>query len=266
MSRLDKTYDIIRQFTFSLASWQQAYFFIKEHKPWIGLREYGWLIRVAIIGAIIFGLQFCKNLFSWISTIGTTTQQLGLTSTMSSFYNDVALKNFEWILSGGSKYLVLILLEVLVFHFTRFTLAFLTGQDSDSSFNAFVKAEIRMIKVAIRCWVLETICIFLLGLGLGIIDFESWKGFLSLFIKFYFVGYAMIDNYFECFGATVKESSMKIAEMAGATIGIGMVVYGLMYIPFVGVVLSTTIGAVAATITVYNLVPPEKLQFEAQMV
>jgi uncharacterized protein (DUF697 family) len=76
----------------------------------------------------------------------------------------------------------------------------------------------------------------------------------------------MIDNYFECYGATIKESSAKILEVAGATIGIGIVAYGLMYIPLVGVVMATTFGAVAGTIAIYKLMPPDTLLFEAQIV
>lgn len=266
MSRVDSTINYVRQFSLAIASWQQSWYFVQEHKPWKGLKEYGWVAKLVIAGAVLFGFQFCYSLVSWISNLGASSQPLGLTSTMSTFYSDVALKNFEWIFSGGSKYLILILLEVLVFHFTRFTLSFLTGRESDSTFDAFIKAEIRMIKVSIRCWFMETVIIFLLGIGLSIFGMEGSKEFLGFFIQCYFLGYAMIDNYFECFGATIKESFTQVWEVPGVAIGIGIVAYGLMHIPLVGVVLATTFGAVAATIAIYKLQPPEALHFEAQIV
>ncbi|MCR9289497.1 MAG: hypothetical protein NXI23_19155 [Bacteroidetes bacterium] len=266
MSKIDSAIVYFRQFLLALVSWEQSWHFVKEHQPWKGLKEYGWITKIVVVGAIIFGFQFFVSLFSWVTNLGTSQQALGLTSTVSSFYQDVAVENFKWIFSGGSKYLILILLEVLVFHFTRFTLAYLTGEKSDSTFDAFVKAEIRMIKVAIRCWVLETIIIAIMGVGLGIFGMGGLKEFFGFFVQCYFLGYAMIDNYFECYGATIKESSLKILEVAGATIGIGIVAYGLMYVPLVGVVLATTFGAVAGTMTIYKLMPPDTLQFEAQIV
>ena len=266
MHHTDRAIHFIRQFTLSLASWQQAWIFVKEQKPWKSLKEYGWVAKLVTIGAIFIGFHFFSSLWDWFSNLGNSDQPLGLTSTMSSFYNNVALENFQWILNGGSKYLILILLEVLVFHFARFTLTFLTGKEQDSSFDAFVNAEIRMIHVAARCWLLETVVIFLLGIALNIIGFSSWKPFFAFFIQCYFVGYAILDNYFECFGATVKESAAKILEVAGAAVGIGIVAFGLMYVPIVGVVLATTIGAVAGTITLHKLIPPDQLQFEAQIV
>lgn len=266
MSKTDTAINYIRQFMLALVSWRQAWDFVKEHQPWKGLRNYGWFVKLGVAGAIVFGFQFCSSLVNWVSNLGIASQGLGLTSTMSSFYNNVALENFEWILSGGSKYLILVLLEVLVFHFTRFTIAFLTGKDSDSTFNAFINAEIRMIMVAIRCWVMETVIIFILGLALGIVGFESWKPLFAFFVQCYFVGFAMIDNYFECYGATIKESAKVIREFAGASVGVGIIAFGLMYVPLIGVVLATTLGAVAATIVMYKLIPPEAMQFEKQLV
>ena len=76
----------------------------------------------------------------------------------------------------------------------------------------------------------------------------------------------MIDNYFECYGAKIKESAKIIREFAGASVGVGIVAFALMYVPLIGVLLATTLGAVAATIVMYKLVPPEDMQFEKQLV
>ncbi len=257
----DLAINYLHQFLLALAAYVQAWFFVKEHKPWKGLREYGWLVKIVGFAAILLGLGFCINLLRWFSSMGSSdsmTMQAG----MLSFFNDFAWENVKWVFKGGSKYIILVLLEILVFHFTRYTLDQLTGAKSDASFNAFVDAEIRMIKVAFRSWILEIITIGILGIVLGILGMKGWKPFFGFFVQCYFVGFAMIDNYFECFGASIKESSKMIWEVAGASVGIGMIAYLLMFIPIVGVVAATGLGAVAATIIMYKLVPPDTIQLQ----
>ena len=67
----------------------------------------------------------------------------------------MAFEGYDFLFVGGMKYVMMMLLEVVIFHMVRVTLEKLTGQTSDLSFQAFFNAQIRMIKVSIRSYIME---------------------------------------------------------------------------------------------------------------
>ena len=74
-----------------------------------------------------------------------------------------------------------------------------------------------------------------------------------LIIQCYFLGFAVIDNYNEIYKLSIKESAKYTRIYAGVALGIGAAVYVLMLLPIIGTIFAPLLGAVAGTMTMYEL-------------
>jgi hypothetical protein len=244
-----------KQFIQTLPMHKDGFEFIKKYQPWKGMEKYSWSARVLLIASVLLGYFFFKDAFiaakELINT--ATNSQAGL-----AFFTDFSFEKIDWALKGTKKYLILIVLEIFTFHFVQKVLEIKTGRKPSYTFSAFFAAEKRMLKASLSAWIKEIIFIALAKALIGIIGL----GFLlndpvSLLIQFYFLGFIIIDNYHECFGLTLKESSQKTKQVAGVAIAIGGVAYCLMFVPLIGVVAATMIGAVTATLAMERFAPME---------
>ena len=156
-----------RQFGFSLAVLPRTIAFIREQKLWKGLLSYGWVARLFIAIALLGGLKFMSLFLKWANQLFNSDGAVEAVASMGLFAKDLAVGSYELLFSSGSKYIMLILLEVLVFHFARRTVEILTGNAAKAGWNDFVEAQIRMIKVAVRCWILEMIVVSYVNCPLG---------------------------------------------------------------------------------------------------
>ena len=137
------------------------------------------------------------------------------------------------------------------------------GRKPAFTFKIFIAAEKRMIKASLLAWIMEIIVTAIAKAIIGIVGL----GYLlndpaGLLIQFYFLGFIIIDNYHECFGLTLKESAKRTKQVTGVAIAIGGVAYLLMYIPLIGVVAATMLGAVTCTLAMQRFAPiavPEEL-------
>lgn len=239
----------LQQFFLTLFHYPEAWEFIKKHKIWRGLRSYGWVVRLLIFIAIIFGLHMFSSLADWIGHLSNREDPVSFQAGMSSFFNKVAIENFKWAFDGSAKYLVLILLEIVVFHVTRKTLEIKTGISRDATFNAFLHAEWRMIKVALYCLIMEKLANIPIAIVTGILPFEAiLEPVLQFFVSCFFLGFAILDNYNEIFKLRIRESFKATGPMFGIAMAIGMVTFLLMYIPLIGAIAGTLLGAVVCTI------------------
>jgi hypothetical protein len=260
----EKVSEFFRQLVTTLMFHKFAYQFIREYKPWQGLRQYGWAVKVLIIVAILLGLQFFQFFFEIIRKLSTnpTALQAGLAGTFSGF----SFENFSWMLHGGKKYLILIILEIVTYHFVQRTLEIRLGRVPDYSFKTFMKVEKRMIVVSIVSWIAENIIRGLLNIPLGIFGLNFLKQPLGLIIQFFFLGFTMIDSYHDCYGLKVEESRRRTVRVAGVAVAIGGIAYMLMFVPIAGVVAATMLGAVTATMAMEYFRPftkEEVLAYEA---
>lgn len=244
-----------KQFIQTLPLHKEGYEFIKNHQPWKGMDKYSWSARVMLFAAILLGYFFFKDAFLAAKDLinSASNSQAGL-----SFFTDFSFEKIDWALKGTKKYLILIVLEIFTFHFVQKVLEIKTGRKPSYTFSAFMTAEKRMLKASLSAWIKEIIFIaiakFFIGLvGLGFLLNDP----VGLLIQFYFLGFIIIDNYHECFGLTLKESSKKTKQVAGIAIAIGGVAYCLMFVPLIGVVAATMIGAVTATLAMERFAPIE---------
>ena len=87
------------------------------------------------------------------------------------------------------------LVEVIIFHVSRRTLEIIAEKKGDTSFDTFVKAQIRMLKVIIRAWVLELIITSLIKVVFSIFGTLEFLQPIFIFgVQCYFLGFIVMDN------------------------------------------------------------------------
>ena len=237
------------QFRYTLFKMPEAGRFIQEHRLWEGFWKYGWVSRFLIVVALLVGLKFLSAAINWVQSFSTgdpgqVVQSMGMMFT----------EGFGFLFSGSMKYVMLVLLEVLVYHFSRRTVYLLTGSESQATFHDFVDAQVRMIKVGIYAWVMELLFTMAFKIFFGIFGFIDFLQPACVFaIQCYFLGFAILDNYHEQFELTIKESSRYALNYIGVAAAAGLVAYLLMLVPVAGVIAAPILTSVAVTIVMYEI-------------
>ena len=241
------------QFLYVLYTIPVAATFTRRKRLWEGFWRYGWVSRLLILLAIIVGIKFFDLLFNWFNRIDTSGPT-SIASSVSSFFTDVAVEELEFLFSGGLKYAMLALLEILIFHISRRTFQILSGRDSDATFGAFVKAQVRMLKVTLRSYVLETIIVALINIATGIMGFLEPMGWIAIVgVQAYYMGFTIIDNHFEQFGLTIKESIRESRKFLGIVLALGFILQIFFIIPVLGTIVGPLLATVAATMIMFEL-------------
>jgi len=242
--RLDEEFE---KFKDALFLHDDGYRFIKFHKIWKGFTNYGWASKFLILVGLLVSLSFLAIIVHWFQ--GVFGDGTGIGTNTSAM---IAEMKELFLLEGGIKYLILIGVEILIFHCSVNTINILNGQKRVPVFQDFVAAEKRMISVVIRAYILEMIATAILINLLKIVGLE-WYAFIPIFfIHAYFIGFTFFDNYNEQYGFTVKESTVLINERIGAVIGIGMVAVLLLKLPVIGAIAAPILGATTATMYLYG--------------
>ena len=239
-----------RDITLTFQNYRKVYPFIQKNQLWNGLMDYGWVSKFLAIVGLIAGLKFSNIFQNWIQEDRTSIFSV---SSVFNLVGETVSEGYDLFVMGGFKYVILILLEIVIFHFARKTLQVLTGEDMDDSLKAFIDAQVRMIQVVFFCYVMEMVSSILVGTGLSILGLKWIKPVLLIIIQCFFLGFAIIDNYNEIYKMTIKQSFKYTQQYIGVALAIGLVVYVLMLLPLVGTVLAPLLGAVVATITMHEL-------------
>ncbi|MFT6707866.1 MAG: hypothetical protein ACJATF_002722 [Flavobacteriales bacterium] len=224
-------------------------FFIKENKLWNGFFEYKWIGMMMIMISVLFSWYLLGDLWGHLSWDNIEQLAPANTSTdMSAMPNVIDEGSKHTMFSGGTKYLLLILLEVIIFYFCIKTLSILTKEKSNPTFKEFYKAEIRMIKLMGWTFVKGIAVQVMISLALSLLGFKELTATAMFFVYAYFIGYAFLDNYNEQFSFKLKQSQTIIRQHLGAAFILGLVVTLLLYIPLVGPLLAPVFGGIAASI------------------
>ena len=81
----------------------------------------------------------------------------------------------------------------------------------------------------------------------------AFKPVVVLLIQSFFLGYAIIDNYNEIYHMTMKQSLLYTKQYLGVALTVGIGVYFIMLVPFIGTIAGPILGAVVATIAMHRL-------------
>ncbi len=250
--------NFIHQFVATVLMHRVAYEFIRKHQPWKGLHRYGWTVKLLIVVAVLIGWRIFKTFYETISEVVTNPQVFS--AGLTGIFSNITFEKFSWVLQGGQKYLVLIVLEVITFHFIQRTLEIRIGREPDHSFRAFIRAEKRMIAVSLVSWIMESIIQGVVNIPLGMLGLSFLKQPAGLLIQFFFLGFTLIDNYHECFRLTVEQSRRRSRKVVGVAVATGLVAYVLMFVPLLGVVAATMLGAVTAAMAMERFAPVTKAE------
>lgn len=239
-----------RDSTITVNNYRRVVDFIRSNRLWDGIFNYRWLSKLLMIAAVVVGLKFLSICISWFVEPDDGTAAL---SSAPGLFSNLWSEGIGFFTVGGIKYVILILLEVVIFHFTRKTLEIMTGDAIDNSFRAFVKAQIRMIGISVYSFIMESLLSIVAGIALSLLLLGTVKPVVILLIQCYYLGFAIVDNYNEVYNLTLKQSARFTKEYWGVALVTGIFVYVLMLVPLVGIVLGPLTGAVAATITMHQL-------------
>jgi len=240
----------LRDITLTIQNYRNVLPFVQKHQLWKGLFDYGWVSKFLAIVGLIAGLKFVNIFQNWVRDETTSFFSI---SSVFNLVGDTLSEGYELFVMGGFKYVILILLEIVIFHFARKTLQVLTGEEQDANLQAFIEAQVRMIKVVFFCFGAELAFSILLKIGFSILSIKWLLPGTLMIVQCFFLGFAIIDNYNEIYKMTIKQSFKYTQQYLGVAVAIGVVVYILMLLPLVGTVLAPLLGAVVATMTMHQL-------------
>lgn len=250
--------------------------FIKKHQLWKGFWEHSWVLIFSVITAVAFTFILYNNIHDYFIPndredieINISTEEIdeGIEA-LEEAKNDIpddakgdleegkeALTKVKETLegehkplfSGSLKFLLLIFLEVLIFHFAVKTNNILKNENRVLKFKNFSKAQIRMTKVMVRKWIYGLIMFILVSILCGIAGKTYLRDFIMFLIYGYYMGFAFLDNYLEQFKFSIKESVKCSQSHFGAATVFGLFASILMNVPVIGPLTVPFLCAIAAT-------------------
>jgi hypothetical protein len=245
--------DYVSQFVDTIITHKEAFLFIQKYKLWEGFWKYGWVSRLLVGVAVAMGLKFVFVFLNWLDHF-RSEETANTFVEMGQLMSNLTFESYDFLFSGGLKYVMLLLLEVIIFHICRRTLQILTGESSELTFNSFMKAQIRMIKVVIRCYFMEMLYTILIKIFFGIFGSLDFLEPASIFaVQCYFLGLLFLDNYNEQYHLKIKESLKYAKQFVGVSLALGLVLNLLLMVPVIGAIIGPVIGAVTVTLVMYRI-------------
>ncbi|MFK8103952.1 MAG: EI24 domain-containing protein [Saprospiraceae bacterium] len=250
--RIDLLGIYLQQFISTLFAHNEAIKYIRKHRLWEGLLQYGWLSKFLMAIGILLGFKFIKTFMDSITSMGLTETANPLVE-MGNMIGHVAVDSYDFLFHGSIKYLMLILLEVVIFHICRRCIELLTKTKGDLSLKTFIAAQIRMIKVVFRTYIIEMILTLGIKIFFGIFGtFDFFEPIVIFGLQCYFLGFLVMDNYLEQYGLSIKESLRYANQFIGVAVGAGLVLNLLLLIPFFGAIVAPIIAGVTVCLVMHS--------------
>ena len=167
----------IRDFSLTVNNYRKVIPFIRKHQLWKGSFSYSWVSKFLFFVGILLSIHFGRFLLTWWNS---ETLAMGFSmGHMAELTRETFNEAYHLIVSGGYKYVILILLEVVIFHFSRKTYEVLSGESDNSGLKDFLRAQIRMIKVILYSFIMETIFSIIAQVILSILGMQLPAEILS---------------------------------------------------------------------------------------
>lgn len=233
--------------------------FIRKHRIWEGFWRYSWVAFPLLAIGLLAGYRFWQCVLDWFWTIRAEGLREGITTIPT------VLGEMQHLMLGSSfKYIVLILMEIMIFHAVRKTLAILSKAPlKPVGVKVFLAAQWRMLIVGVYVWIIEMIVTLFIGLIATILGIALLKPILVFLLQAFLLGFTMIDNFNEFYyKLNIRKSIKSTQQIVGVAIPIGIVVYILLLIPLVGAVAASLVGAVAASLTLFDLETRRKANWQ----
>jgi hypothetical protein len=224
---------------------------MRNNRLWQGLRQYGWVARGLVIGGVVLALYMVIEAVSWFDTHADeplSAMMIGGDSILIQWFTEARSS----MSSGLFNWVTLILLEVVIYHFMRQTLKIILKKDVENAhtFKPFLHAQIRMIKVSVIAFLVES---FLLGF-FDMLTGGTLYWVISVAVRSMFLGYVIADNYNEQFGLTIDQSRRNLSRnYLGICAGLGLPLLIMIQGPVFGTILGPLVTSVAAAIVLKEI-------------
>ncbi|WP_146088807.1 hypothetical protein [Neolewinella xylanilytica] len=236
----------IHEFFYTLMTFPRAWRFMVNHRLWVGLRQYGWVARGLVAVGILVGLFMITEVFEWLESHADeplTAMAIGSDSLIWQWL----LEAYNSLSNGVLNWVVLVLLEVVIYHFMRQTLRVILEKDVEEAhtFKPFLNAQIRMLQVSFMAVILQQV---LVNIGNAVLP-NFVEGLFAIAVQSTILGYAIADNYNEQFELTIQQSLKQLQRnYIGICMGLGLPLFLLLKVPLFGTVLGPLLTSVAAAI------------------
>ena len=237
----------IHEFCYTLLAFPRAWRFMLRHRLWVGLRDYGWVARALTVFGVLLSLYVLSEVIDWFGDHAADplySMAIGSDSLLSRLGAEL----YESLDDGALNWIILILLEVVTYHFMRRTLAVVLQRDTAAAhtFQPFFRAQLRMIKFSLLGFVAQTLLVDVLP---NLIPFVDLTPVLAWVVPPLLLGYAIADNYNEQFDLTIRQSIRYLTRnYVGICLGLGVPLTIMLKVPVVGAVLGPLVTAVTAGI------------------
>jgi len=250
--------------------------FIKKHQLWKGFFEHSWVLLFSIFIASAFSYTLYRDVHDYfvpdeekemeinISAEGIEEGILEIEKAIDTIpeegkaeleakkqtlvdQKEIVEQDHKPLFSSSLKFLLLIFLEVLIYHFAVKTNNILKNTNKIPVFKDFSTAQIRMIKVMGRKWVLGLLMYILVSIVCGITQTGFLKDAIMFMVYGYYLGFAFLDNYLEQFHFSIKKSVTCIQSHFGAATVFGIFTSLVMHVPLIGPLIVPFLCAIAAT-------------------
>lgn len=229
-----------------------------HYKLWRGLRDYGWVAKALMIIGVLVGLYFVTEILAWFGSAGSETQQMNLLWGENSLAGRLGSDTIDLLTDGSLKWVILVLMEVVIYHFMRGSVKVVLGRDmpNANTFKPFFDAQVRMIGVAVVSWVLELLITNVgFSIAFSLLPFFSFlESPLTLAVQAYLLGFAIVDNYNEQFEISINQSLSYVRRSyMGVCLGLGLPLFIILYVPLIGALLGPLLVSVTAAIVMREL-------------
>ncbi|WP_116124975.1 hypothetical protein [Lewinella sp. IMCC34183] len=244
--RLTKFRYGVHEFFYTLLTFPRAWRFMLNHRLWNGLRQYGWVARGLVVTGVLMGLFMIGEVVDWWQK-HTDDPIYSLAIGGDSLLLRLVYDAYDSLSDGALNYVVLVLLEVVTYHFMRRTLQIIIQKDVEEAhlFRPFLQAQIRMFKVLTMGLILQTIIVDVFGEMLP----GSLQGLFAVLVEATILGYAIADNYNEQFDLGIRQSLRHLwRHHVAICMGLGIPLFIMLKVPLFGTVLGPLVTSVAAGI------------------
>ncbi len=249
--------------------------FIKKHQLWQGFLDHKWIMILTILIMGTLSVTLYNDIHDFLVppeseiAIDNSTKELDeeimALEAAALYSSDEDREDLEAekksliekkekleaehkpLFSGSYKFLILILLEIMIFHFSVGTNNILKKKNRILTLKEFYLAQIRMMLVMGHKWIYGLLMYIFVSIVCGILSISYLTNFIMFFVYSFFLGFAFLDNYLEQYHFTIQRSSKHIQAHFGAATVFGVFASIGMSIPVIGPILVPFICAVSAT-------------------
>lgn len=244
---------LFKNFSVGIDTYKEAHRLIVRHRLWGYVIAPGIINTVLSAGVIMLGIYTERKAIEWFfDLIGISGSETGflhfLYSLITFVLRIIIIVLFFLVYLSTYKYLVLITMSPLLAVLADKTSRIITGIKVPYTFGQLFRDIWRGLLLVARNIFIELgfiiACFFLSYFP--IIKYAC-PVFLFL-LSMYFYGFSMIYFSNECYRMKISQSVHFVRRNKGFAIANGMIFYGLLLIPVVGILIAPAYAVVAATI------------------